>query len=68
VHRPGPGDRGRDRAALSAADAKSIVASGYETIAEEYEQCASAFEPLVLGWVEKLLQRLPETTSRDTAA
>jgi ubiquinone/menaquinone biosynthesis C-methylase UbiE len=60
VHRPGPGDRCGDRAALSAVDLKSIVASGYDTIAEQYEQWASAFEPFVLDWVERLLQRLPE--------
>jgi ubiquinone/menaquinone biosynthesis C-methylase UbiE len=45
---------------VSSTDPTSIVASGYDAIAERYEQWASASEPLVLGWVESLLERLPE--------
>jgi SAM-dependent methyltransferase len=59
VHRLRPGDRGNRRAALTDAP-KDIVRSGYDAIAQRYDEWASSFESPEHGWVAELLAQLDD--------
>jgi ubiquinone/menaquinone biosynthesis C-methylase UbiE len=57
VHRLRPGDRGNRRAALTDAP-KDVVRSGYDAIAQRYDDWASSIESPEGGWVAQLLAQL----------
>jgi len=59
VHRLRPGDR-RDRRAALTDTAKDVVRSGYDAIAQRYDEWASSFESPERVWVDRLLAELDD--------
>ena len=59
VHRLRPGDR-RDRRAALTDPPKDIVRSGYDAIAQRYDEWASSIESPEHAWVAELLEQLDD--------